>query len=58
MQMNLTIMSIFGILALMGVVVNDSLVLVDFINRKVRSVPLLRLSQPPASLDSARYATY
>ena len=43
MQMNLTIMSIFGILALMGVVVNDSLVLVDFINRKVRSekTPLL-----------------
>lgn len=29
-------LSIFGILALAGVVVNDSLVMVDFINRKVR----------------------
>ncbi len=34
--MNLTILSIFGMLALAGVVVNDSLVLVDFINRKKR----------------------
>ena len=30
---NLTIMSLFGIVALTGVVVNDSLVMVDFINR-------------------------
>ncbi len=29
-------LSIFGILALAGVVVNDSLVMVDFINRKIR----------------------
>ena len=29
-------LSVFGILALAGVVVNDSLVMVDFINRKVR----------------------
>lgn len=34
MGMNLTIMSILGMLALVGVVVNDSLVLVDFINKK------------------------
>ena len=34
--MNLTILSIFGMLALAGVVVNDSLVLVDFINRRKR----------------------
>lgn len=30
-------LSLFGILALAGVVVNDSLVMVDFINRKVRA---------------------
>ena len=34
MGMDLTIMSILGMLALIGVVVNDSLVLVDFINKK------------------------
>ncbi len=34
MGMNLTIMSLLGILALMGVLVNDSLVLVDYINKK------------------------
>lgn len=36
MGMPLSIMSIFGMLALSGIVVNDSLVLVDFINRRVR----------------------
>jgi len=30
-------LSVFGILALAGVVVNDSLVMVDFINRKIRA---------------------
>ena len=34
MGVDLSIMSMFGIVALAGVVVNDSLVLVDFINRK------------------------
>ncbi len=34
MGINLTILSMFGIVALAGVVVNDSLVMVDFINRK------------------------
>ncbi|WP_448568780.1 efflux RND transporter permease subunit [Thalassotalea ganghwensis] len=34
MGMNLTIMSILGLMALIGVVVNDSLVLVDFINKQ------------------------
>ena len=34
MGMNLTIMSMFGVVALAGVVVNDSLVMVDFINRR------------------------
>ncbi|WP_303722459.1 efflux RND transporter permease subunit [Malonomonas rubra] len=41
MGMNLSFMSMLGILALCGVVVNDSLVLVDFINRRRREgVPL------------------
>jgi len=34
MGMNLSLMSLLGMLALIGVVVNDSLVLVDFINKK------------------------
>lgn len=36
MGMSLTMMSLLGILALVGVVVNDSLVLVDYINKKRR----------------------
>ncbi len=35
MGIDLTLFSIFGIVALAGVVVNDSIVLVDFINRRV-----------------------
>ena len=35
--MEFTIVSIFGIVALSGIVVNDSLILIDFINRAVRS---------------------
>jgi multidrug efflux pump subunit AcrB len=34
--MSLTIMSLMGMLALSGVVVNDSLVLVDYVNRRRR----------------------
>jgi len=37
MGLNLTILSMFGVVALTGVVVNDSLVMVDFINRKRRA---------------------
>jgi multidrug efflux pump subunit AcrB len=37
MGMNLSLMSLMGILALAGVVVNDSLVLVDWINRQRRA---------------------
>ena len=33
--LNLTILSLLGVIALTGVVVNDSLVMVDFINRRV-----------------------
>ncbi|MGB0936118.1 MAG: efflux RND transporter permease subunit [Colwellia sp.] len=35
MGMDLSIMSLLGMLALIGVIVNDSLVLVDYINKKV-----------------------
>jgi multidrug efflux pump subunit AcrB len=37
MGMEFTIVSLFGIVALSGIVVNDSLILIDFINRAVRS---------------------
>jgi len=41
MGKSMTILSAFGLVALTGVVVNDSLVLVDFINRSYRSgIPL------------------
>lgn len=41
MGLNLTLFSFFGLIALTGVIVNDSIVLVDFINHRVRSnVPL------------------
>ena len=36
MGMSMSIFSIFGMLALSGVVVNDSLVMVDFINRRIK----------------------
>ena len=36
MGLNLTMMSIFGIVALSGIVVNDSLILIDFINKKIK----------------------
>lgn len=43
MGMSLSIMSAFGMLALIGVVVNDSLVLVDYVNRRRREgVPELK----------------
>jgi multidrug efflux pump subunit AcrB len=37
MRLDLTILSMFGLVALTGVVVNDSLVMVDFINRNRRT---------------------
>jgi hydrophobic/amphiphilic exporter-1 (mainly G- bacteria), HAE1 family len=36
MDLDITIISLFGIVALSGIVVNDSLILIDFINTKVR----------------------
>ncbi|WDP92722.1 MAG: efflux RND transporter permease subunit [Desulfobacter sp.] len=37
MDLDITMISIFGIVALSGIVVNDSLILIDFINSKVRA---------------------
>jgi len=36
MGLDITMISIFGIVALSGIVVNDSLILIDFVNSKVR----------------------
>jgi len=36
MNLDITMISIFGIVALSGIVVNDSLILIDFINSKVK----------------------
>ena len=42
MQVNLSLFSFFGVIALTGVVINDSIVLVDCINREIRrGLPLL-----------------
>ena len=51
--MDLTVMSGFGVVALTGVVVNDSLVLVDFINRRVRSG--ISLDQAIRDAGAARF---
>ena len=50
MGIDLTLFSIFGIVALAGVVVNDSIVLVDFINRRVAD----GLSVHDAIIDGGR----
>lgn len=43
MGMDITVLSMFGIVALSGVVVNDSLVMVDYVNRtRAAGVPLLK----------------
>lgn len=42
MGMSLSIMSIMGMLALSGVVVNDSLVLVDFVNKHRKEAPTIK----------------
>ncbi|MEI6036930.1 MAG: efflux RND transporter permease subunit [Planctomycetota bacterium] len=44
MGMPLTIFSMFGLVALAGVVVNDSIVLIDFINSRVKEGRPLRLA--------------
>ena len=37
MGLSLTLLSLFGIVALSGIVVNDSITLLDFINRAIRN---------------------
>ncbi len=61
MGYDLTLFSFFGLIALTGVIVNDSIVLVDFINHRVRDgVPLYdalmtrgkaKVSTDPADID-------
>jgi len=50
MGMDLGMLSLFGIVGLSGVVVNDALVLMDFVNERHRS----GLSMPDALLDAAK----
>lgn len=40
MQLEVTLFSLFGLVALTGVVVNDSIVLVDFINHRRKEMPI------------------
>jgi multidrug efflux pump subunit AcrB len=51
--LELTILSMFGLVALTGVVVNDSLLMVDFINRKRRAVE--RLADAVRQAGAARF---
>lgn len=44
MQIEVTLFSMFGLVALTGVVVNDSIVLIDFINTRVRAGTPIRQS--------------
>jgi len=50
MGLDLTIFSVFGMVALSGVVINDSIVLIDFINHRVRDGLPLKV----ALLDAGR----
>jgi len=50
MQLPLTLFSIYGLIALSGIVVNDSIVLIDFINMRLRD----GLSTEEAILDAGR----
>ncbi len=51
MGFNISLMSMCGIVALTGVVINDSIVLVDFINRRVRAGVALK----QALVDAGRH---
>ncbi len=43
MGMSITLMSLFGVVALSGIVVNDSIIMLDFINRAIRKgMPLMQ----------------
>lgn len=49
MNMDITLISLLGMLALTGIVVNDSLVLVDFVNKRFRQTQDLMLSVTTAA---------
>jgi multidrug efflux pump subunit AcrB len=50
MGYNLTMLSMFGIVALTGVVVNDSLIMIDLINwERVEGVPLEQVVRDSAT---------
>jgi multidrug efflux pump subunit AcrB len=46
---SLSLTSLFGLVALAGVVVNDSLVLIDFANRRRRDVPAMQAVEEAGS---------
>ena len=54
MGMSLTILSMFGLVALTGVVVNDSLVMVDFINRNRKTRAELHIAVRQAGVARFR----
>lgn len=54
MGFDLTLMSLFGLVALTGVVVNDSIVLVDFINHRVRDGAPLKVAIVDAGRQRVR----
>lgn len=50
MGMDLTLLSLLGMLALVGIVVNDSLVLVDFVNqRRAENIPIAQVIRTAAA---------
>jgi multidrug efflux pump subunit AcrB len=54
MGYSLSVLSMFGVVALCGVVVNDSLVLIDFINRSVRAGASRRKAVHQAGINRFR----
>jgi multidrug efflux pump subunit AcrB len=54
MGIDVTMMSMFGLVALSGVVVNDSLIMVDFINRKRRLHPDIAVAAREAGVNRFR----
>ena len=54
MDLDVTMMSMFGLVALAGVVVNDSLIMVDFINRRRREHPDISTAVCEAGMNRFR----
>ena len=55
MGMPLSIISVCGMLALIGVVINDSLVLVDYVNRRRRADPVAAVYDAVLTAGTARF---